>query len=255
MTVLEAVILGIIQGLTEFLPVSSSAHLVIVQYFFGLEGPILLVFDVTVHAGTLLAIFAYFAKELFPVPKIGTRMIGLILLATVPTGLIGLALRETIDRFFVSLAPVALTLLVNSILLLSTRWIKEEGKKAVPKWLDSLWIGIIQGISVLPGISRVGSTVTGALWLGIKREEAVRFSFFIAIPAILGATVLIVPEALRVLTEDMWLVLLTGFATAFFSGYLAITILFRMVSKGQFHLFAWYTLGLSAISFLFSTLR
>ena len=252
MTIIQAIILGTVQGLTEFLPVSSSAHLVILQYMFGLRGPILLTFDVVVHVGTLLALLVYFGKEFFPIPKLSARMYGLIFLATIPTGIIGLAMRQWIEDFFTSLKPVAVTLFINSLLLWSTCWIGRKEEKQMPGPLDAFWVGVVQGISTLPGISRVGSTVTAALWLKVKGEEAVRFSFFIAIPAILGVTALVVPESLRLLPNGAAPVLIAGFVSSFIFGYFAIHILFRIVSKGRFHYFALYTLALSLISFLFS---
>jgi len=252
MTVLQAVILGVVQGLTEFLPVSSSGHLVILQHFFGLGGPILLVFDVVVHVGTLLAILVFFRREFFPIPKIGARMFWLVVLATVPTGIIGLLLKDWVEAHLATLRPIAVALFINSIILWSTCWRKTEGNSKIKNPFHALWIGVIQGISVIPGISRVGSTVSGGLWLGLEREEAVRFSFFIAIPAILAATVLIVPESVRSMTPGMWPVIAAGFLAAFCSGYLAISVLFKIVSRGKFHYFAIYTLLAAVFVFLFS---
>ncbi|OGW89490.1 MAG: hypothetical protein A3A73_04120 [Omnitrophica bacterium RIFCSPLOWO2_01_FULL_50_24] len=253
MTLAQAVILGGLQGLTEFLPVSSSAHLVIVQYWFRLQGPALLVFDVAVHLGTLSAVLVYFAKDLFPITKLGKRMLGMIVLATIPTGVIGLLLKHRIDYFFSTLKPVSIALLVNSLILWSTHCIRSDSNRRMGRWLDAILIGIVQGLSVVPGVSRSGSTISAALWLKLHREDAVRFSFFISIPAILGATVIVLPDAVALLPGFSLPVLLTGVLTAFVTGYFSISILFRMVFQGKLHWFAVYTLLLAAAAFFFST--
>ena len=252
MTIFQALVLGIVQGLTEFLPVSSSAHLVIIQYLFGLKGPALLVFDVVVHLGTLTALLIYFTNDFFPVPKIGVRMMGLILLATIPTAILGLFLKKVMEPFFTSLMPVAITLFVNSFILASTYWAPRRDQKEMHSPWDALWIGIVQGISVLPGISRSGSTVSAALWLKIKGEDAVRFSFFIAIPAIVGAAVLVLPKSASSFSSEMAVPMIVGFIAALISGLFAVSILFRVISKGKFHYFGFYTLIVSSIAFVFS---
>lgn len=276
MTVLQAFVLGLVQGLTEFLPVSSSAHLVILQYFFGLKGPILLIFDVVVHLGTLSAILIYFRKILFPFPKISGRTILLILFATIPTAVIGFAFKNHAEMLFGTLKPVSIALLINSAILWSTKWIRTQSvplplrdrfyfksteqnlsqPEGVPglqiNWWNAFWIGVIQGIAVTPGISRSGSTITAAMWFKIKPEEAARFSFLLAVPAILGATVLIVPDALSSIEQAMWPALIVGFVSALISGYAAIVFLFRILQKGRFHYFALYTLILSLAAFLFA---
>ncbi|MBI3999268.1 MAG: undecaprenyl-diphosphate phosphatase [Candidatus Omnitrophica bacterium] len=264
MNLFQALFLGIVQGLTEFLPVSSSAHLVITQNLFGLSGPILLVFDVVVHLGTLLSLFFYFGGEFFKFRKQGVqtagnlaqlfslRMFWLVILATIPTGVIGLLLRKWMEENFNSLKVTVVTLLINSCILWSTRWIGSGEKKESAHWLDAIWVGIAQGISILPGISRSGATCTTALWLKIKAEEAARFSFLIAIPAILGATVVVLPESISSISSPMWPALIAGFFSAFISGYTAILILFRIMLRGKFHLFAIYTFALAILAFLFS---
>jgi undecaprenyl-diphosphatase len=249
MTIFQAVILGAVQGVTEFLPVSSSAHLAIVQNLFGLRGPVLLAFDVIVHLGTLSALFIYFRKDLFPVPKIGWNYFGLIVLATIPTVIIGILIKEWMKVYFDVIWVVAVTLLINSFILWSTWWAPRERRKEKGNWLDALWIGIAQGISILPGISRSGATISTALWLKVKPQEAVRFSFLLAIPAILGASVLLFPEMLAVLSKEMWPAMGVGFVSAFISGYAAICILFKVTLRGQFHYFAFYTFVLAITTF------
>ncbi|OGW85432.1 MAG: hypothetical protein A3C35_01025 [Omnitrophica bacterium RIFCSPHIGHO2_02_FULL_46_11] len=252
MTIFQAIILGTVQGLTEFLPVSSSAHLAIIQNLFGLRGPVLLVFDVVVHLGTLSSLLIYFAKDFFPFPKIGGKMFWLIVIATLPTAAIGFGIKDWMDRNFDVLWIVAVTLLLNSFILWSTTKAPRTNQKETCSTWDAFWIGIAQGISILPGISRSGATVSAALWLKVKGAEAVRFSFYIAIPAILGAAVLVLPESISSFQGHMWPLMVAGFISALVSGYIAIHILFRIMLKGQFHHFAWYTFALAIITFLFS---
>ncbi len=299
MTILQAIVLGIIQGLTEFLPVSSSSHLIITQHLFRLQGPILLLFDVTVHVGTLLAIFIYFGREYFEKTKqtvpgtadaslrgsgsnkaeaisgiassalrpprndgrnvpgtvnISLRLIWLIVVATIPTGLIGLLMYRWMQHTFTGLTLTAVTLLINSGILWSTKMVPKISPHPL-NGIRAFWIGIAQGISILPGISRSGATITTALWLKIDAEEAARFSFFIAIPAILAAMILVIPDVIEHFSHGEWPVLAAGFLSAFVSGYLAIGILFKVLLRGKFHHFAWYTLALAAVSFAYSFIQ
>lgn len=253
MTIFQAVVLGAVQGLTEYLPISSSAHLAIVQNLLGLRGPVLLVFDVVVHLGTLSSLLIYFRKDLFPLPKIGVKYFGLIIMATIPTVIIGFAIKDWMEEYFDVLWVVALTLVLNSVILLSTWWSPRVRGKEECAWWDAFWIGVAQGISILPGISRSGATVSTALWLKVRTEEAVRFSFLIAIPAILGGAILLMPETIEVFSKDMWSTMSVGFVSAFVSGYAAIYILFKITLRGQFHYFAFYTfvLALAALAFHF----
>ena len=268
MTILQALVLGVVQGLTEFLPVSSTAHLVITQNLFGLhESPVLLVFDIVVHLGTLLSLFAYFGMEYVrwrkgTAEEIGRvhayfspRMIWFVVVATIPTGVIGLLLKKWMEASFNSLWLTVVTLVINSFILLSTYWAKILEKKEFKKWLDAFWIGAAQGVSILPGISRSGATVTTALWLRIKPEEAAHFSFLIAIPAVLGAAVFVLPGALPYVSADLWELMLAGFLAAFVAGYFAIAIVFRVVLKGKFHYFAYYTFLLAIVTSIFVMMR
>ncbi len=249
MTFIQALVLGIIQGLTEFLPVSSSAHLILAQNLFHLSGPILLPFDVIVHLGTLLALFIYFAKDLLPLPKLSRRLWVLIIAANVPTAVIGLLMKHWMEESFNSLFVTAITLLMNSAILWSVKWAPKNNLKQEPAFLDSFWIGVAQGISILPGVSRSGATVTTALWLKVKSEEAVRFSFFIGIIPILGAAALELPDTLPVLAADMWPPLIIGFISSLILGYFSIAFLFKVVSRGKFHDFALYTFVLALVCF------
>lgn len=266
MTLTQAAILGIVQGLTEFLPVSSTSHLVITQNLFGLTGgePVLLIFDIVVHLGTLLSLFVYFWNDFIsflthPTQNesgkgITLKMIWLIVLATIPTGIIGLFLRKWMEHNFNSIMVTVWTLLINSAILWSTKWVR-DGQKEMNNSLDAIWIGIAQGISILPGISRSGATCATALWLKVKAHEAARFSFLIAIPAILAAALVEIPRGLHYFSNEMLPVLIVGFVSAFVFGYFAIIILFKIMLRGRFHYFAVYTALLAIATWIFTVSR
>ena len=208
----EAVILGAVQGLTEFLPVSSSGHLVIFQHIFNLKEPEVL-FDVGVHIGTLVAVIIFFRKELHCIiasvfrffdgilkkkvsfkdaPQDTDIKLALLIIAgTIPTGILGLFLYKIVGRIFSSVVLVGLMLIVTGLLLIITVLIKKNDK-GIERFSikDALIIGLIQGISIIPGISRSGSTIAFGLFLGLERETSARFSFLLSIPAIIGAAIL-----------------------------------------------------------------
>jgi undecaprenyl-diphosphatase len=259
MTLLKAVILGIVQGLTEFLPISSSGHLVIFQHLFGLREPQLL-FDILVHIGTLLAVLAVFFGDIVTItrdsltfasrcfkkkdslsePLPGARLLMFIIIGTVPTALIGYFLEKKADVIFSSLRLVGLTLLATGVLLwLTKRFSPDKRDISRMNARDSLLIGLVQGIAVIPGISRSGSTIAAGLFMGLDRSLAARFSFLLSIPAILGALVLKSGELFSLNYSSM-LPDIVGMLAAFVSGYFALKFLIRIVLKGNFYLFAYY---------------
>ena len=186
-TPLEAILLGILQGLTEFLPVSSSGHLVICQSLLGMKGD-LLIFDVFVHVGTLFAVVVVFWQDIVDIFRhLFSRYTLLLIVGCIPAALMGLLLDDVFTALFSSVTAVALALILTGLLLLisdrfnGTRTLKEM------RFSDALTIGIFQGLAITPGLSRSGSTIFGALLCGFKRSEAAKFSFIISIPVILGA--------------------------------------------------------------------
>ncbi len=268
----QAFILGLVQGLTEYLPISSSAHLVLVQYFLGLHDKMLF-FDIVLHLGTLVALFVYFAADIAhiirdsiygfffllqrkPVAKIKDSAPSSywafgVIAASVPTALIGFLFKHQLEAMFGSIKTLGYELLITTVILWLTRRF-QEGKKSVQEAgiLDFLLIGTLQGVAIVPGISRSGVTIAAGLFLGLKREEAFRFSFLLAIPAILGAAVLEFKEGLSILTSQ-WPVYGVGFIAAAVSGFASIAVLSVIIRREKFHLFAWYTLAMSALVFFF----
>ncbi|GAB6906413.1 Undecaprenyl-diphosphatase [Desulfosarcina cetonica] len=275
MNTIEAIVLGTVQGLTEFLPVSSSGHLVLFQNLFGLKDPELL-FDISLHVGTLLAVLIVFYREILDIltalvqlpmrlksaggmmrliqvdPSI--RLALLIIVGSVPTALIGLLFKKITDQLFGSPAIVGGMLIVTGTLLWLTRRIRGQGRPVARTTVkDALVIGIVQGLAILPGISRSGSTIATALFLGVDRKLAGRYSFLLSIPAIVGALVLGL-KAPELATTIPLTTILIGALVSAVVGWLALVILLRVVDRGQLHRFAPYcwlvgliTLGISLI--------
>jgi len=274
MEIRHAAVLGFIQGLTEFLPVSSSGHLVLFQHLFGLREPEIF-FDVSVHVGTLIAICVFFSKDLREIvttlfsvstwsgrenslwqslcQKPEMRLLGLILVGTVPTALLGLVFRPVADKFFSSVQIVGIMLLVTGLLLWLTRGLKRGGRNAAQFTIwDALFIGVIQGVAILPGISRSGATIAMGLFRGVNRVTAARYSFLLSIPAIVGAMALELRKAIASGLPPVGGILLGTFVAAAV-GYAALRFLLHMVKKGNLHAFAPYCwlLGVIAIVSLF----
>lgn len=246
MGLIKVILLGVIQGLTEFLPVSSSGHLVIFQRLFGLENTGITL-EVLLHFGTLLAVFWVFRRDFldllkFPRDRVQRRFLLLLVLGCIPTALIAFFFGDFIEAIFHSLLLTGAALLVTGgILKLLT--LLPEGEKDIEKMqpLDALWIGLLQGIAVIPGISRSGSTITAALWRGLDRATAVRYSFMLAAPVIFGATLLEVKDMIKIGIERTMLLQYTaGTAAAFIFGILAIRVFIHLLQQKKFHYFAYY---------------
>lgn len=258
MTNLDAVILGLVQGLTEFLPVSSSAHLVIGQHLLNFEGSNL-AFDIVLHLGTLLAVLVYFRNDILKIlASFGRkgdapwRRVGLlVLLGTVPTGLIGVLFKDPLENLFGSVRIVAVMLAVTGLLLfLADRVSKTDRPLFGIGILDALLVGVVQGLAIIPGISRSGSTIAAGLFLKVKADAAARFSFLLSIPAILGAVVLEGKGILGHALNGSGLTFLTGFCAAAISGWLAIKILIEALQRKKLTLFAVYCWVVAACTLL-----
>ncbi len=260
MTLLHAIVLGVLQGATEFLPVSSSGHLFLAQRLLGLREPEL-AFDLLLHMGTLAAVVFFLRSEIAailaslfrrdpwrPSSAWGQRDVLLAILASVPTAAIGFAFRDTVETGLTYWGIGARYMVLTALLLLSTNLRLRH--KADPDHIDA-WeavaIGVIQGAAVFPGLSRSGSTITLALLLGIAPLRAAKFSFLISLPAIPGGTLVTLSKGVSRLPGVVPSV--AGFAVALAVGYLALLLVERLVVRGRFHRFAPYTLALSALCF------
>ncbi len=259
----EAILLGIIQGLTEFLPVSSSGHLVLFQQLFGLKEAELF-FDVCVHLGTLVAVILVFHREIGNIIAALLRLLSLsrqkekfvqqlesdpdvkmallIIIGSIPTAILGLMFHNIADRLFSSPFFTGLMLVVTGLLLWLTRRARPDGKKtglAGFSRTNAFIIGIVQGLAIIPGISRSGSTISIGLLLGINRETAARYSFLLSIPAIVGAGLLSLKDGLSQ-TDPVIRLSLLGAVSAALVGYGALKVLLRMVKTGHLYVFAPY---------------
>ncbi len=258
MTVLEAIALGIIQGFAEFLPISSSAHLLLARWYFGWqEGG--LAFDVALHFGTLVAVLHYFRDEWRRLAAAAGRIVTrqriesaeerrviFLIVATIPAGIAGLLLEDLAETAFRHPAITATTLTVMGILLWAVdKWVSRARPLDALRWSDALLIGIAQIAALVPGVSRSGATITAGRALGLTRESAAVFSFLMSAPIIGAAAILKVPEAVREMGFSLPLV--AGIAAATLSSWAAIAILLRYVTRHSYGIFALYRVVLGII--------
>jgi undecaprenyl-diphosphatase len=265
-TLSQAIILGLVQGFAELLPISSSAHLALAPYFLEFKDPGL-AFDVALHAGTLLALIWYFRREWIDMIAstwsiIRTRRISTLherralylVIATIPAGVAGLLLNDYAETAFRSPILIASTLSVMGIVLWAVdrysarvRMIEEITLR------DAILVGLAQVLALVPGVSRSGSTITAGRALHLDRPSAARFSFLMSMPITLAAVVLKLPEVVQ--SEGVTLPLIAGVTAAAVSSWLSITVLLRYVSKHSFGIFAAYRLLLAAAVFITLALR
>ncbi len=246
---IKVIILAILQGLTEFLPVSSSGHLVLFQDLFNIkENPVIL--DLFLHAGTLLAVFFFFFNDLKELTlnfykKDNLRYISYIILGSIPTAIIGFVFKEDFESMFSKSDFIVSTFLITASLLIMSRFIRI---KKVNIYLAVIIIGIFQGLAIVPGLSRSGLTISIALILSLGFEFSFKFSFLLSIPAIIGAI------GLEILTKDLALinlpVYLIGLTIAFIIGLFALKILKRILLKERFYMFSYYLIGISILILL-----
>jgi undecaprenyl-diphosphatase len=262
LNLIQAIILGVIQGLTEFLPVSSSGHLILGQLLLGLDnlGQYIL-FDLVCHLGTLIAILVVFRKQIyrsFFIDRTRLLQIGVAILPLFPLLIILKPIKDIFDQ------PEYLSLFfgcTSLLLFLGLRFGHEKKKMFfyAHRWRDPFVIGLFQAFAIFPGVSRSGSTISGARLLGWSREEALSFSFLIAIPTILGGSLL---EVVKLLTSSEahvngvtgYGVYIAGFVTSLVVGYAALRLLMQLVLKDNLMMFVWYCLGLSLFCFFMFTL-
>ncbi|MDD3267749.1 MAG: undecaprenyl-diphosphatase UppP [Syntrophomonadaceae bacterium] len=256
MNSLEAFVLGAVQGLTEFLPVSSSGHLVIFQHLFGLnEGP--LTFDVLVHLGTLLAVFIAFRDDIVNICKHPfDRLSWLIIVGCIPAGLAGFLLAPLFEQAFESLLVVGIGLLITGALLKISEYLAHQhfGLKTADEtsYKDAVFIGIIQALAIIPGISRSGSTIAGGLISGLDREFAARYSFLLSIPVIIGAGVFQLRDLfVNGIPAENVLPYIVGPLTAALFGYFAIAVVMKMVRRGRLSVFSYYCWTVGSLTLLY----
>lgn len=257
-TVWQALVLGTLQGLTEFLPVSSSAHLSLTPWVFGWQ-PAGLAFDVSLHIGTLVALIWYFRAEWARLVRGGltlvrhgkpvddaSRQAAFIILATIPAGIAGLLLEDLAETVFRAPVITAIALIVMGALLwVVDARVRRDRDRAAMTWRDALLVGLAQCLALVPGVSRSGATITAGRALGFDRGSAAVFSFLMSMPIILAAALFKVPDALG--ETGVSLPLLVGIAAAAVSSWLAIAVLLRFVQRRSYAVFAVYRFALGAL--------
>jgi len=255
--IFTAIVLGVIQGLTEFLPVSSSGHLVLFQKIFGIEEPALL-FDTMLHVGTLVAVFAVLWKDIWAIlKKIFQPLTAYLIIATIPTVIFALAFRAPIEKLFETGQFLGVCFLITSALLAAAELLSKRAaaggnaggglkKPGEMNWLDALVIGIMQAVAIIPGVSRSGATLSGALSRGLNRDFAARFSFLLSIPAILGAAVLQLKDVVKsgetAAGDGIGMAaMITGTLSAAIVGFFAVRLMLKIVREKSLWGFAIYT--------------
>ncbi len=273
MSLLQSIILGIIQGLTEFLPISSSAHLVLVPFLLGWAIPEeqAFAFDVLVQMGTLVAVIAYFRKDLLEIIAAILRGIAqrrpfgdpkanlgwYIVLATIPAGIFGLFLKSKVEAAFNSPVITALFLFFTAFLLLVSEWIgKRSHSLEQMNWKDALWIGCAQALSIFPGVSRSGSTIAGGLSRNYERPAAARFSFLMSIPIMLAAGLMAAFDLADISNLSTFLpILAAGFLAAVVVGYLSIHWLLSFLTRHSLRTFAVYCITIASLTLIVAYVR
>lgn len=254
MDILQSFLLGLIQGLTEFLPISSSGHLALGRYILGSDTEMGITFEVVVHFGTLCSIVIYYKTEILNLIKAlfrfikspaeaksekDVKVIGFILISMIPAFIVGFTLKDYIEDIFMNPILVCGMLIVTGVILYLTKFSKNPVGEVTTK--KAFMIGLAQAFAMIPGISRSGSTISTSLYLGVSREEAANFSFLMVIPVIAGAMILEMGEVFEVgISNSQISSLLVGFFTAFISGYYALKYLIIILKKQGFHYFAYY---------------
>jgi undecaprenyl-diphosphatase len=244
---LEAIVLGIVQGFTEFLPVSSTAHLVLFPWFFNWSGEVnTLTFDIALHAGTLLALLICFWRDWIDLILKKQKIFLLIIVATIPAGIAGFFLNDLAEHKLRSPLLISVMLIVvGFVMLIAEKAYKFKDVENTTLG-DAIIIGISQAIAIIPGVSRSGITISAALFSGFEREAAARFSFLLATPIIAGAAALHFRKAINQGSHDLQL-FLVGLIASFVTGFIAIKFLLRFLRKHPLNLFVYYRFILAIV--------
>ena len=277
MTYLQAVILGLVQGLAEFLPISSSGHLALLENFFGINEENMLFFTVLLHFGTLIAVFVVFWKDIWellqelvltikdlvgrkglrlnerPVRKLGV----MIIVSCIPTAIIGFIFGDLFESFYSKPIVIAIMLIITALLLIAAEtW--GGGNRTVENlnYRNSIFIGIVQGLAIIPGISRSGSTLFASLLCKLDRDFAVKFVFLISIPTILGSLILELPDGIREgLHGEPVGPVIVGVLVAFLSGLFAVKVMLKVVSNKKLKYFSYYLFAVAAAVIIYTIVK
>ncbi|TAN38365.1 MAG: undecaprenyl-diphosphate phosphatase [Nitrospirae bacterium] len=244
----EAVILGMVQGLTEFFPVSSTAHLILFPWFFGWTGLVdTLTFDVALHAGTLLALLVCFWRDWWELCTRKFRLFGLIILASVPAGVAGILLNKLVEHTLRTPSVIAASLVLAGFVMLASERIFKHRTIDQMNAVDALLIGLAQAVALIPGVSRSGITMSAGMFRGLEREAAVRFSFLLSTPIIAGATLLHARKMISGQADYNIPLFAAGFIASAITGYAAIRFLMYFLKKHPLNLFVYYRFLLAGV--------
>ncbi len=247
MSIVTLIILSIIQGITEFLPISSSGHLAIIEHLLKFSESQRMSYSAFLHLGTTLALIIFFAKRIEEIltsavqkqntqrQKENISIIVAIIIGTIPVAILGLLTKDSIDNLFTSPADALIFIIITGCILFVTRFAKERNNKI--NYLTALLIGTAQAMALLPGISRSGITISAALFLGLSREKSFEFSFLLSIPAVIGANILVFKD---ITTNSAFVPLVLTVVISCISGIIALYLLKRIVINKRFHKFAYY---------------
>lgn len=260
MGILEAIALGIVQGLTEFLPVSSTGHLILARELFGIDDTYALAFDAILHLATAAAVIVYFFKDIkvlintalrklsrLPVNQSDLTLLYALLLGTIPAVVLGLSLESTMETYLRDPLLVAGVLIAGSIFFMYAEWVyMHKNRTNEMNVKKGIKIGLFQSLALIPGMSRSGATISGGMLLGLSRSEAARFAFLLAVPIILGAGLKKLLDLIVSDGEVLWTAVGIGAVTSFFTGLLAIHFMISFVRKHTLWPFIWYRIILAA---------
>jgi undecaprenyl-diphosphatase len=257
--ILKAIILGIVQGLTEFLPISSTGHLILVNKFINFTGKFANLFDVVIQIGTVFAVMIFFRKKLVPDLKAenGVKdyfsLWSKVILAFIPAVILGLFFDDLIDQYLFAPFTVAIGLAVGGVLLFIAEFTLKNVKVTTDKDISypkALLIGVFQCLALWPGMSRSGSTIIGGLFMKCSKEVAAEFSFYLAIPTILGAAAFKLLKTKIVISSEEWLALIIGLTTAFIVAFAVIAFFMNYIKKRKLYPFAIYRVILAVVVIL-----
>lgn len=254
----QAMILGLVQGLTEFLPVSSSGHLILVRQLMNLNidgsSQFNLLFDVMVHVGTLVAVVTVLYKDILGLFKKPFKNLLMLIVASIPAVIVGFTCKDYIEQYFSTATYLCFFFLFTAIIMLVSEYIAKRNKK--PKelgWGGAIAMGVMQGVGVFPGVSRSGSTIFGGTVAGTDSKRVATFSFLMSVPIILGSLLLSVLDVAKAgaLVSVDWFCIVVGAVSAFASGYFAVRVMLKLIAKANFKWFSLYLFVVAVLTFVF----
>lgn len=270
MTFIDGIILGAVQGATEFLPVSSTGHLILLRDLLGINTAGGLAFDAVLQLGTAFAVLAYFRRDIWrlliatvkiifgrgsSVPKTDRSLILALIVGTIPAVLLGLVLEQTMETVFRNALLVAVALIAGSILFVAAERFSRRRSDA-PTVRQGFWIGLFQALALVPGVSRSGATISGGLFFGLTRDAAARFAFLLSVPVVLGSGLKKLLDIAAAPSPDAAILpLAVGFCVAFATGFACIRFLLGYLKRHTLYAFVWYRLALAATVILVTVMH